>query len=201
MARFRDILVAWGPLGVFLLAIVESTGLPNPGGTDAIVVLAAIANPRTAMLSGALAALGSLIGSLVFYEITRRGGEKLLTKYTSSPRGQKFRAWFLQYGLVTVFITALVPIPILPYKVFAASAGAMAVPRRRLFPVLAAARFPRYLGMAYLGARLGENSSIWLRSHLWHLLGVAFAIALLSWALIRISDSRRIAAQGSAPLQ
>lgn len=201
MGRLRDILVSWGPLGVFLLATVESMGLPNPGGTDAMVIVAAIANPRTALLSGALAASGSLLGSLVFYEITRRGGEKLLAKYTSSPRGRRFRAWFHHYGLVTVFITALVPIPVLPYKVFAACAGATAVPRARLLLVLAAARFPRYMGMAYLGARLGENSSVWLRAHVWHLVVAAAAITLLLWGLIRIAEAREIATPGATPVQ
>jgi len=176
-------------------------GLPNPGGTDALVLLSAIADPRLAWLTGVLAAIGSLLGSLVFYEITRKGGEKLLSKYTPTPSGKRFRAWFLRYGLITVFISALVPIPILPFKVFAACAGAMAVPRRRLLLVLAAARFPRYLGMAYLGAQLGTNSSVWLRSHVWHLLGFAAIVAMLLWGLIRLSDSRRAAIPAGSSLQ
>lgn len=186
---------------MFILAAVESMGIPNPGGTDALVLITTIANPQAAMLTGALAALGSLLGSLVFYEITRKGGEKLLAKYTSGKRGQKFRAWFLRYGLVTVFVSALVPIPILPFKVFAACAGALAVPRSRFMMVLAAARFPRYLGVAYLGARVGENSTAWLRGHAWHLLGVAVIIALALWLLIWKSDPRRMATPAAPPLQ
>src|SRR5580700_11039354 len=124
MHGFHDLLVSWGPLGLFVLALVESAGIPNPGGTDALLLVLTIANPASFLLCAALAVAGSLLGSIVFYEITSRGGEKLLSRYTSSGRGAKFRGWFLRYGLVTVFIAALLPIPVMPFKVFAACAGA-----------------------------------------------------------------------------
>jgi membrane protein YqaA with SNARE-associated domain len=185
MRRFRDLLVSWGPLGIFVLAIVESAGIPNPGGTDALLLVLTIAKPDDALLCAGLAIAGSLIGSLIFYEITRKGGEKFLARYTSSGRGAKFRAWFQRYGLVTVFVAALLPIPIMPFKVFAACAGAMGVSRTRYMLVLASARIPRYAGLAYLGAQLGENSSSWLKSHVWHLVGLAIAISISLYLLIR----------------
>src|SRR5579863_2291359 len=117
MRHLRDVLVSWGPLGVLLLATVESAGIPNPGGTDALLLVLAIARPQQAMLCAVLAAAGSLIGSVIFYEITRRGGEKFLAKYAAGGGTQRFREWFARYGLITVFIPALLPIPILPFKV------------------------------------------------------------------------------------
>src|SRR5258708_427040 len=150
MRHFRDGLISWGPLGGVLSAVVESAGIPNPGGTDALLLILAIARPEQAMLCAALAAVGSLIGSAIFYEITRKGGERFLAKYTTSPTGHKFRNWYERYGLISVFIPALVPIPVLPFKVFAACAGVMCVPRLRFFAVLAAARLPRYFALAYL---------------------------------------------------
>jgi membrane protein YqaA with SNARE-associated domain len=191
MRHLRDVMVSWGPLGVFLLSVVESAGIPNPGGTDALLLVLAIARPEQAMLCAILAAVGSLIGSMFFYEITRKGGEAFLAKYTSSPTGHKFRDWYNRYGMISVFIPALVPIPVLPFKVFAACAGVMRVPRVRYFAVLAAARFPRYLALAYLGQQLGENSAVWLRAHLWYLAGVAAGIGLALYALVRWVDSRR----------
>jgi len=191
MRHLRDVLVSWGPLGIFLVAAIESAGIPNPGGTDALLLLLAIARPQDAMLCAVLAAVGSLIGSVVFYELTRRGGEKFLAKYTAGSSGKKFREWFARYGLITVFVPALLPIPVLPYKVFAACAGAMGVPRYRFFTALAVARFPRYLALAYLGQQLGENSTAWLRDHVWHLVALAVLIAAALYALIRWTDARR----------
>jgi len=191
MRHFRDVLISWGPLGVFLLAVVESAGIPNPGGTDALLLILAIARPDEAMLCALLATVGSLIGSAFFYEITRKGGGAFLSKYTSSETGHKFRLWYERYGLITVFIPALVPVPILPFKVFAACAGVMKVPRIRFQAVLMAARVPRYFALAYLGQRLGENSTAWLRSHLWHLAGLAAGVGLALYLLVRWVDSRR----------
>src|SRR5579863_3488460 len=112
MRHLREVLISWGPLGILVLATIESAGIPNPGGTDALLLVLAIARPQEAMLCAALAAAGSLIGSVIFYEITRRGGEKFLAKYGTGGNTQKFREWFGRYGLITVFIPALLPIPI-----------------------------------------------------------------------------------------
>jgi membrane protein YqaA with SNARE-associated domain len=191
MHRLHDILLAWGPFGLFVLALVESAGIPNPGGTDALLLLITIANPASAPLCAALAVVGSLMGSLVFYEITSRGGEKLLARYTGSGRGAKFRGWFQRYGLATVFIAALLPIPIMPFKVFAACAGAMQVGRMRFILVLAAARIPRYFALAYLGAVLGDNSTAWIKGHLWHMGAFAVALFIVLYCLIRWTDRTR----------
>jgi membrane protein YqaA with SNARE-associated domain len=193
MHRIRDILISWGPWGLFVLAALENAGPPTPGGTDWVVLFLAAARPADAMLFAAVATLGALIGSAVFYEATRKGGEKFLERYTQKGRGAKFRGWFNHYGLVTVFISALVPLPILPFKIFCACAGAMGVTRQRFMLVLALARMPRYLALAYLGAQLGtaDNALGWLKSHFWPLLGFATLLAGMLYALIRFADWRR----------
>lgn len=191
MRHLRDVLVSWGPLGIFVIASVESAGIPNPGGTDALLLLLAIARPQEAMLCALLAALGSVVGSVIFYELTRRGGEKFLARYTAGAHGAKFGEWFRRYGLITVFIPALLPIPILPYKFFAACAGVVGVPRHRFLIVVGAARVPRYLALAYLGRELGENSAAWLKTHAWHLVAVAALVALALYVLVRVVDARR----------
>ena len=78
----------------------------------------AIERPDAAILCAVLATAGSLLGSLIFYQIVRKGGDKFLLRYTLSGRGQRFKAWVHRYGMVTVFISALLPIPFLPLKVF-----------------------------------------------------------------------------------
>ena len=168
-----------------MLALVESAGIPNPGGTDALLLVVTIARPEEAILCAALAVIGSLIGSLFFFQLTRKGGKKFLARRMAAGRGARFRAWFQRYGLVTVFISALLPIPVLPLKVFIACAGAMGVTRTRFMLVMLAARVPRYAGLAYLGARLGEDSLGWTRSHMWRLGGVAVVLFVVLYGLIR----------------
>jgi membrane protein DedA with SNARE-associated domain len=201
MRHFRDLLVSWGPLGLFVLSAVESAGIPNPGGTDLVILILTIARPADALLCAAAATLGSLVGTIVFFEAVYKGGEKFLARSTSSGRGQRFRAWFLRYGLVTVFIPALVPFPLLPMKVFVLCAGAMRVNRGRFYAVLLAGRIPRYLGLALLGAQLGEGSKDWLKSHVWHMIVLAVLLTVLLGGLIRWNDhnrNRRASAAGQA---
>jgi hypothetical protein len=57
--------------------------------------------------------------------------------------------------------------------------------------VIAAARFPRYLAIAYLGAQLGENSNAWLKSHLWHMGGLALTLFVGIYALLKFSDKQQ----------
>ena len=192
MHHLHDLLVSWGPLGVFVLATVESAGIPNPGGTDILLLVVTIARKGAALKCAALAVAGSLIGTEVLFEVVRQGGERYFARYTRSARGERFRAWFQRYGLVTVFIPALLPIPILPFKFFVACAAATGVDRRLFLLVLVAARVPRYLGLAYLGAELGENSYAWLAAHRWHILALAVVIFMVLYALIRWADRKRL---------
>ena len=99
-----------------------------------------------------------------------------------------------RYGLVTVFIPALVPLPFLPFKAFAACAGAMGVSRWRFLGVLAVGRILRYAGLAYLGVKLGtvENSKAWVKAHTWHMVFVAAAIFLFFYLLLKFLDREAV---------
>ena len=194
MSHFWELLKSLGPWSLLIVSTVESLGIPNPGGTDWLLVGMAIARPNDAALCAAMAVLGSLIGTAVFFDVMRRGGERLLKKYTSSERGSRFRMWFQRYGLVTVFIPALVPLPFLPFKVFAACAGAMQVPRWRFLAVLAVGRILRYSALAYLGVTLGtvDNSKAWVKAHTWHMVFLAVGIFLFFYALLKFLDREAV---------
>ncbi len=188
-----EILKEWGPWGVFVLSAVESAGIPNPGGTDFLLLFLVTTNPAIAWPSAALATLGSLVGSAFFYSLIRKGGERYLDKRTSSGFGARFRLWFVRYGIVTVFVSALLPFPFMPLKIFVASAAAMKVPMRRFLIVLVCARIPRYFALAYLARELGEHSSEWLTAHRTHI-GIFAGVLLISlFFLVEISARRRTA--------
>jgi membrane protein DedA with SNARE-associated domain len=192
MHHLRDVLISWGPLGLLIGSTLENAGPPTPGGTDFFLLFLAAARPDIAMRCAALATLGSLVGSAVFFEVLRRGGEKLLVKFTSSGRGARFREWSKRYGLMTVFVSALVPLPGLPFKAFVACTAVMGVRRSRFMVVLALARVPRYLLLAYLGQQLGEESGAWLTRHFWQLLGLAALLSVALWAAIRRAERSRV---------
>ena len=151
MRALLDWLIALGPAGVLFAAILDGAGLPIPGGVDALVIFLAARTPESAWLFAAMAVLGSVIGNLFLFSIARRGGEIYLRKRSSHPRSQRFRHWFEKYGLLTVFTSALVPLPIMPMKIFVLCAGGLGSPTLRFLAVFIAGRIPRYFALAYLG--------------------------------------------------
>jgi len=162
------------------------------GGVDALIVLIAVTNRAQAYLAASAAIAGSLIGSLILFLIARKGGEEYHRRHTSSPRGAKLRAWFHEYGLLTVFVPAFVPIIPLPLKIFIISAGALEESPVTFSIVLLAARIPRYLSLAWLGSRLGADTIPYLRHHIWGLVFLAAALFVLLYFGVRIVHNYRV---------
>src|ERR1700721_548100 len=136
------------------------------GGVAALIVLVAVMNRSQAYLAAASAIAGSYVGSLILFLIARKGGEEYHRRHTSSARGAKLRAWFHEYGLLTVFVPAFVPVIPLPLKIFIISAGALEESPVTFSLVLLAARVPRYLFLAWLGTRLGNETTPYPRPHI-----------------------------------
>jgi uncharacterized membrane protein YdjX (TVP38/TMEM64 family) len=176
---------------VFLLAIIDSGGVPLVSGVDALLVLVSVWNPSQAYLSAVAAIAGSTIGSLGLFFIAKKGGEGYLLRYTSEGRGARLRAWFQEYGLLTIFVPALLVIP-MPLKICVLCAGALGVRWHRFLIVLLAARIPRYILLAWLGTRLGDQTLPYLRQHVWALL--VFAVILFSglYLIIRLLHRKRL---------
>lgn len=192
--RVAPVLIAWGPHGLFFLAILDSAGLPLVGGVDAVLILIAASNPREAYLAAAFAVLGSLAGSLILFAIARKGGEVLLKKHISGRRGARMHVWFQRYGLITVFIPAISPLP-LPMKPSIFCAGALQVRVGYFGMVVLAARVIRYFALAYLGERYGHGTGRFLKDH-WIMVSViAIGLSISAAALLRLYQ-RREAAMG-----
>jgi membrane protein YqaA with SNARE-associated domain len=145
-------------------------------------MLTAVTSPKAAYLAAGLATSGSALGALFLYWLGRKGGEHYLNKM-DSPRTRKFRAWFHRYGLVTVFVPKLLPIP-LPTKVFVLCAGALGVTPLQFLVVVLAARIPRYFALAYLGASLGDQAGPWLKAHAWHIGSFAAGLFVLLFLFV-----------------
>lgn len=190
MKKFANMLVAWGPPGLFLLTLLDSAGVPIPGVVDALLVFLAAKTPALWLLYAALAVTGSLMGTMILFFIARKGGEKFLDKRTATGRGARFKDWYLRYGLVTVFIPAVSVIP-MPMKIAVFCAGALGVPTARFAAVVFAARAVRYFGLAWLGSQMGDNTLAWINAHKGAILGGLGALALVLFLLVRFASRRR----------
>jgi membrane protein YqaA with SNARE-associated domain len=192
MNKIKASLLAWGIPGLFLFALLDGAGLPIPGGLDFAVVLLATEMPERYLWLAAVAVVGSTIGNFILFSIARKGGEMYLAKHTMSKAGQRFRGWFRHYGLLTVFIAALVPLPVMPMKAFVLCAGALGSSRRAFVSVFVLARIVRYLSLARLGAEMGDHAWTYLRDHKFLLLGIAVGLFFFLYGLVKIADRRRL---------
>lgn len=185
-------LLSWGPEGLFALSVLDSAGLPVIGGADALLIAFAVEDPSQAYIGAAATTLGSLAGSLILFGIARKGGEVLLLKHISNRTGRRLHLWFQRYGLATVFIPAVSPLP-LPMKIPVFCAGALQVRVGYFIAVVVAARFIRYFGLAYLGLHYGHQTFDFLTTH-WGLVGVlALVLAVITVAGLRLVQRHEVA--------
>ena len=185
-------LLAWGPHGLFLLAILDSAGIPVVGGVDALLIAIATDEPNQAYLAAFFAVIGSLAGSLILFFIARKGGEVLLMRHVTSRTGARMHIWFQRYGLVTVFVPALSPIP-LPMKIPVFCAGALQVRVEYFVAVVLLARSVRYFALAYLGRHYGRQTFRYLETHGWQVGLSALGLAIMAAVALRLFQRHEVA--------
>lgn len=194
LAKLTAILIAYGPIGILLLAFIDSAGIPVASGMDALVIVVAAKAPSQAILAASMGVLGSLIGNVVLFMAARTGARRFVKEVPQPGDKRRFREWFERYGLLTIFIPAMLPIP-LPLKVFVISAAVLRTSFVKFVLVILAGRCIRYFGEAYLGVRLGEGSAQFLRSHTWHLVGGALVLFGVLYLLMLWTERRRLRLQ------
>ncbi len=195
LRNIANFLVSVGPWGLLVLAFLDSTGVPIPNALDAYLVFLAAKDPPRAYWYATLAVAGSMIGNAALFLVARRGGRRFLQR-AEHGRSQRFRRWFDRFGLVTVFVPCLMPIP-MPLKIFVICAGALNTPFAAFLVVILVARIPRYFGEAWLGVRLGKESTTFLRTHVWQF--VVTAIALFVFLSLLIIASERWRSRRQSP--
>jgi membrane protein YqaA with SNARE-associated domain len=164
MRKFVSQMAALGPSGLFVLALADSAGIPLPGGVSALLILISSTRPELALQAAAFALVGSVLGCTILFYLMRMGGQHYLERATSGPRGRRFRRWFDRYGMITVFIPAMSPIP-MPFKPFVAMSGVLGVNFSAFLSTVCLARGIHYFGLAILCRRLGANSGTWLKAN------------------------------------
>jgi membrane protein YqaA with SNARE-associated domain len=198
LATITEFLVALGPWGILLVSFIDSAGIPLTVGLDFLVILLSAKRPGLAPAWVALAVLGSSAGNMVLFFIARKSCERLMKIEAPESQRARFRRWFNRYGLVTVFIPALIPIP-MPMKFFVVCSGAVRIGPHYFLLTVLLARILRYGGESYLGVQMGEHSTRYLSDHARELAFIAVALFVGLYLLIRLSDRwRKPAAQGGS---
>lgn len=188
---------ALGPVGVLLVAFLDSSFLSIPEVNDIIVITAAARNPGTAWIYVLMATLGSLAGCAVLWGLGRRGGEAFLVKRFGASRVARTRAAFHRWDVLALALPALLPPP-MPFKIFVLSAGVFGFEWRRFAVTIFLARGVRYTVWAVGGAVYGDEALAllkrtdqWFGQNLPLVLAVSASLVLLGVGLWIVRRRRR----------
>ncbi len=151
---FRWLWHLGGP-GLILLALLDNSLIPTPGGMDFATVLLSASHPDLWWYYGIMATVGSLIGGYLAYKVGRKGGQEALERRFGEQRLEKVYKKFEEAGFFTVFVPAILPPPF-PTSPFLFAAGALDYPLKKFMTALALARGIRYMGLAYIALLSGR---------------------------------------------
>ena len=168
-SQFMRWLMGLGPVGLFGLAVIDSSviPIPVPGSTDLILLLLTAFRSRSAsspIILAASAFAGSAIGGYLAWAAGKKGGEATLAKLGKSRFVRSIHGWMKHKGMLSVGLAAVLPPPI-PLTPFLLAAGALGISRNRFLVAYCAGRAVRYGAVAWLGYRYGRAVVvIWQRS-------------------------------------
>jgi membrane protein YqaA with SNARE-associated domain len=200
-AQVMEMPVYWAaPMMVFIGA-ADSSLLSLPEVNDIITVTRVAKKPNEVWFFPLFPAIGSVIGCLLLYAITR-GGSQQITKRFHPEALKKVEQLYRRWGFLALAIPAVLPPP-LPFKIFVAAAGALGYPRGRFAATVMIARTVRYYfwGFAAWFYREEVLQAIkWLEAHFFVVIGAAVGLVVLFFiirALVIYTRRRTPEAQSS----
>ena len=191
MDAFRDSLLALGVPGLFIIALLDSAGVPLPGGVDIVLMLLSWQQPSLVVAIALVAAVGSTLGCLILYRVGRTGGEVALRRLDPEKRRwvtEKIR----ENDTMAVLVAVLAPPP-LPTKIFILVAGFVEMPWLRFVAAVFTGRMIRFGGEAYLAVRLGDQALETLQRN-YPLIGAGLAGGVVVYLVAKWLRRRRAGA-------
>jgi membrane protein DedA with SNARE-associated domain len=189
----NHLLANYGYIAVFVLPLLESTGLPVPGET--MLLTASVYAATTGRLNIALvitaAAAGAIIGDNFGYLVGRKGGRALVTRYGRYIRvsvdhlrvGERF---FARHGDKTVFLARFIAV-LRTIGAFVAGASKMHYPSFLVWNAAGGITWAVFYGvLAYaLGRQFDRYQTLIARS------GIAIAVVVVVLIVVFIVFGRR----------
>ncbi|MCC7176841.1 MAG: DedA family protein [Acidobacteria bacterium] len=181
LATFQAWVDQLGGLGLYVIAVLDSSFLSLPEVNDVLVIYLSMRHPEWMPYYASMTTLGSLTGCFLLYGMGRKGGEVFLRRRFNSARVDRGIRLYQRWGLIAVIVPSLLPPPT-PFKIFVLMAGAAAVAPWRFALAVILGRGTRYFGQAYLAVRYGERGLELVRQHRVTIAVVLAAITLAAGA-------------------
>jgi membrane protein YqaA with SNARE-associated domain len=187
-----------GALGLFLLAILDSSPLPTFGGPDILTAILAASHRDPWYEYAAVATAGSVIGAYLTFRLARRAGSAYLHSKFGHRKLDVILRYFDRWGTSALAVSTAVPFPF-PTSVFFAAAGASKYSIGRFITVVTICRTARYGTIAIIADHYGRHFIRAMRhpSEYWGWL-LLFAVVLFTLIIAGIVLNRRLGATTSA---
>lgn len=187
LAAVQPYIDQFGGVGMLLIAALDTSFVSMPNVNDLLLMWQTIKRPDAWWYYALMTSIGSMLGSLVIYELGRRGGEAFLLKRFRPHHVMRVRTVFERYGLWAMAVVAFLPPPT-PYKIFVLLAGVGGLGPVPFALSVLAGRFVRYGAEGWLARVYGDRATAWLTVHAGDLalavLGVCL-LGLVTWLLWR----------------
>jgi membrane protein YqaA with SNARE-associated domain len=175
-----------GALGLFFLAVLDSSPVPTLGGADILTIFLVITRPHPWYEYAGTATAGSVLGALITFRLARRAGEAYLDRKFG--RKPKLLRIFDRWGTGALVASTTIPFPF-PTSVFFAAAGASnRYPLQKFVAVVAVSRAVRYSALSILARLYGRHLIRVLRHPTqywgWLLVLAGIVVAVLATALL-----------------
>jgi len=181
-------LKALGAAGLFGISLIDSVGVPLPGGPDAVMIWLSANSPGLMPLYALAATAGSAIGCTGLYLLARSAGVAALKRVAPQKRA-RIENLLGRYDLIAIMIPAVLPPPF-PFKPFVLGAGVFKLKTWRFITAIFVGRAIRFLIEGWLAISFGEDAGRIIKQHGWKLLVATAAIVVIA-VLIKRTLSRR----------
>ena len=198
LRRLVDGLIAYGPLGLFGLAFLDSALIPLPLGPDAAMMYLTGERPDLMPLYALAATTGSVAGCLALYYISRRAGRRALARF-SSAKQERVKGLLDRYDILALFVVSILPPPF-PLKLFVISSGVFRMNVLRFGLAIAAGRASRFFLEGALVKHYGKQIRELVTQYFQRvgLIGILLVVAVAALFIARALWRRRSAASEPA---
>ncbi len=190
---FTSIFWHLGALGLFSLAILDSSPLPTLGGPDILTAILAASHRNLWYEYAAVATAGSVLGAYLTFRLAREAGSAYLDSKFGARRVSVLLKVFKKWGAGTLAASTAIPFPF-PTSMFFAAAGASNYRVGKFLAIVTIGRAVRYAAIAIVADHYGRHFIRVLRhpTQHWGWL-LLFAVMIFGLIVVGILINRRLA--------
>jgi membrane protein YqaA with SNARE-associated domain len=145
-----------GALGLFFVAILDSSPLPTFGGPDILTAILSASHRGPWSEYAAVATAGSVIGAYLTFRIARQVGSSYLDRKFRKSRVSSILRLFKKWGAGSLIASTAIPFPF-PTSMLFAAAGASNYRTSKFLAIVTIGRGARYAIIAVVADLYGRH--------------------------------------------